>query len=130
METKTQSRAREEANVRDYYQNLLRDFQRDIRRTMGPIRETGQGNEFMKKLEDFAKELDKEVDSFADRPAGSKDKEVDAMTKDILSATPAGRVDIERNADAVAAKSTSEDDRPDEAQAAPKPAKPTGGGTQ
>lgn len=66
MLTHPEARAEEEANVRDFYQNLVRDLQRDLTRSLGPIRDSGHKDTsgFTKQLEKFAEDLDKHVENF------------------------------------------------------------------
>lgn len=89
MLTHKEARAQEEANVRDYYQNLVRDLQRDVTRSLGPIRESGHKdtNDFTKKLESFAEELDKHVENFG-KMKMTGDAEASKLADDIMKSKP------------------------------------------
>jgi hypothetical protein len=89
MLTHTEARAQEEANVRDYYQNLVRDVQRDLNRSLGPIRDSGHkdASDFIKKLEEFAKDLDKHVEGFGKMKV-TGDAKASAAADEIMKAKP------------------------------------------
>lgn len=89
MLTHTKARAEEEANVRDFYQNLVRDLQRDLNRSLGPIRSSGHKDtsDFTKQLEKFAEDLDKHVENFG-KMSVTGDKKASAAADEIMDSKP------------------------------------------
>lgn len=89
MLTHAQARAEEEANVRDYYQNLVRDVQRDLNKAVGPIRDSSHADtdDLTKKIEAFAKELDEAVKKFG-KVNVTGDKEAAKLADEIMQAKP------------------------------------------
>lgn len=89
MLTHTEARAQEEANVRDYYQNLVRDVQRDLNKAIGPIRDSSHADtdDLTKRIEEFAKELDDAVKKFGTVNV-TGDKEAGKLADEIMKSKP------------------------------------------
>jgi hypothetical protein len=87
MLTHTELRAQEEANVRDYYQNLVRDLQRDLNESLGPIQDSGKSQGFTKEIEAFSKKLDDEVKKFGETKL-TKDSKASDLADEIMKSKP------------------------------------------
>lgn len=89
MLTHTEARAQEEANVRDYYQNLVRDLQRDLNKAVGPIRDSSHTDTdaLTKETEAFAKKLDEAVKKFGTVNV-TGDKKAGELADEIMKSKP------------------------------------------
>lgn len=99
METKVESQAKEVANVIDYHQGLLRDLQGKIAAALGPIRDSGKHDEFVKELESFKKKVDEKLNrDFEEKPDSlHKDGDVAKKAAQILDSRPLDKDDVKEN---------------------------------